>query len=350
MRRHVYASVLPCTHPRGPDPRRFAAREFSRRVGPAKAHRGNARSHHRARLLEHERSARRLGAERTQAARSLRAAQSSSAAIRLICANRELAVSAAGVYRRGEIYLRWLQRGSSLAFGTRAGQVLMLFFVVPLLAAPWHDPGHRGDLASAEAAPSSEFGCRGTVDLCSGRFLSAHHPLPVATARSCCAVCTCSGWAAGDFFTTFPSPLSTFQWCVHSCTVSPILIPRAICSQAASRCTLGLGDSVGFRHRHERDGPGQRAAAYSCRRTVAQFAFRAGHRRSPDRSSRCANWEYVQGLIPGLFRFVMQHFQDRSGGGGSFSYIPSMSGFASAPGKGVLPWWPKWFLALSGLS
>ncbi len=53
----------------------------------------------------------------------------------LICANRELAVGAAGVYRRGEIYLRWLQRGSALAFGTHAGQMLMLFFVLPILGA-----------------------------------------------------------------------------------------------------------------------------------------------------------------------------------------------------------------------
>ena len=36
-----------------------------------------------------------------------------------------------GVYRRGEIYLRWLQRLSSAAFGTSVGRFLTLFLVLP---------------------------------------------------------------------------------------------------------------------------------------------------------------------------------------------------------------------------
>src|SRR5262249_26303166 len=53
----------------------------------------------------------------------------------LIRANRELATAAAGVYRRGEVYLRWLQRGSAVAFGTWLGRWCMLFFVLPVLGA-----------------------------------------------------------------------------------------------------------------------------------------------------------------------------------------------------------------------
>ncbi len=53
----------------------------------------------------------------------------------LIKANRALAVGAADVYRRGEFYMRWLQRGSSLAFGTQIGRLLMLFCVLPILGA-----------------------------------------------------------------------------------------------------------------------------------------------------------------------------------------------------------------------
>jgi hypothetical protein len=49
----------------------------------------------------------------------------------LLRANRELAVRAAGVYRRGEIYLRWLQRGSALAFGTHLGRWFTLFLALP---------------------------------------------------------------------------------------------------------------------------------------------------------------------------------------------------------------------------
>lgn len=50
----------------------------------------------------------------------------------LIRANRALAVRAAGIYRRGEIYLRWLQRASALTFGTRPGRWLTRFFLLPL--------------------------------------------------------------------------------------------------------------------------------------------------------------------------------------------------------------------------
>jgi hypothetical protein len=50
---------------------------------------------------------------------------------RLIRANRRFARELDGVYRRGEIYLRWLQRLSSAAFGTRVGRFLTLFLVLP---------------------------------------------------------------------------------------------------------------------------------------------------------------------------------------------------------------------------
>jgi hypothetical protein len=53
----------------------------------------------------------------------------------LIRANRRLALAAPGVYRRGEVYLRWLQRGSALAFGTRPGRWCMLFAALPILGA-----------------------------------------------------------------------------------------------------------------------------------------------------------------------------------------------------------------------
>jgi hypothetical protein len=49
----------------------------------------------------------------------------------LLRANRELAVRMPGVYRRGEIYLRWLQRLSALAFGTRSGRWLTRNFFLP---------------------------------------------------------------------------------------------------------------------------------------------------------------------------------------------------------------------------
>jgi hypothetical protein len=49
----------------------------------------------------------------------------------LLRADRRLALALDGVYRRGEFYLRWMQRLSSLAFGTRAGRFLTRFAAVP---------------------------------------------------------------------------------------------------------------------------------------------------------------------------------------------------------------------------
>jgi hypothetical protein len=50
---------------------------------------------------------------------------------RLIQANRRLARDLDGVYHRGEIYLRWLQRLSALAFGTQLGRLLTLYLALP---------------------------------------------------------------------------------------------------------------------------------------------------------------------------------------------------------------------------
>src|SRR5581483_10905976 len=50
---------------------------------------------------------------------------------RLLRANRGLALRLSGIYRRGEVYLRLLQRFSSLAFGTRPGRFLTLFLALP---------------------------------------------------------------------------------------------------------------------------------------------------------------------------------------------------------------------------
>ncbi len=53
----------------------------------------------------------------------------------LLRADRILAASLDGVYRRGESYMRGLQKASSVVFGTRAGRLLTLYAVLPLLGA-----------------------------------------------------------------------------------------------------------------------------------------------------------------------------------------------------------------------
>jgi hypothetical protein len=53
----------------------------------------------------------------------------------LLLADERLAYDLDGVYRRGEIYMRWLQRASSLFFGTRIGRPVTRFVLLPLVGA-----------------------------------------------------------------------------------------------------------------------------------------------------------------------------------------------------------------------
>lgn len=49
----------------------------------------------------------------------------------LLETDRALGLALDGVYRRGEVYLRWLQRLSTLAFATRTGRLLTLYVALP---------------------------------------------------------------------------------------------------------------------------------------------------------------------------------------------------------------------------
>jgi len=53
----------------------------------------------------------------------------------LLRADALLARELDGIYHRGEIYLRWFQRGSAAAFGTAAGRLLTKFALIPFIAA-----------------------------------------------------------------------------------------------------------------------------------------------------------------------------------------------------------------------
>lgn len=53
----------------------------------------------------------------------------------LLRADQRLAIALDGVYRRGEFYLRWMQRLASLAFGTRVGRGLVRYAALPFVGA-----------------------------------------------------------------------------------------------------------------------------------------------------------------------------------------------------------------------
>lgn len=53
----------------------------------------------------------------------------------LLLADERLSVELDGIYRRGDVYVRWLQKLSSLAFGTKSGRILSLWLILPALGA-----------------------------------------------------------------------------------------------------------------------------------------------------------------------------------------------------------------------
>ena len=91
-------------------------------------------------LTESDKETRRQGDKETKAGRFFRLVCFAIAgrgittffsAMRLIRANRQFAADLDGVYHRGEIYLRWLQRFSAAAFGTVIGRLLTLYVALP---------------------------------------------------------------------------------------------------------------------------------------------------------------------------------------------------------------------------
>ena len=112
------------------DDGRTEAAEPARARGPKETGRGIAGPDLRARFPLDGRPARRDLAQQPETARSCRRPRLP--ARRSAAAGRPQAGPALdGVYRRGEIYLRWMQRLSSLGFGTRVGRFLTRFAVVP---------------------------------------------------------------------------------------------------------------------------------------------------------------------------------------------------------------------------
>ena len=98
------------------------AAEPARARGPEETGRGVARPDRRPRVLDDGRLARRHFAQQSQIARPLRARSVFCGGDQLLRADRKLAAALDGVYRRGEFYLRWMQRLSSLGFGTGIGR------------------------------------------------------------------------------------------------------------------------------------------------------------------------------------------------------------------------------------
>ena len=124
----------------------------------------------------------------------------------LLRADRRLALGLDGVYRRGEIYMRWMQRFSSPGFGTGLGRFLTRFVTVPFggafvtVAFAYAFGSICGGWTGGQSRPSAEEEaprCRPSVQLAARRNTSF-----------CCWGCSCWAWSI--------PPGSAVHWPVSS--------------------------------------------------------------------------------------------------------------------------------------
>ncbi len=170
----------------------------------------------------------------------------------LLRANRQLAADLDGVYHRGEIYLRWLQRFSAAAFGTRVGRLLTRYVALPFgcslaLLKVWdevmeriHGAPPEGSEAASEAAKHINPYAFTLLGLF---FLALFHVGPFRRALLRAAVKTWHGlrWLAGDL----PAWLLRLPWMVRLLQSRPwLLVYQFILKPLlwAALCTLGLYD------------------------------------------------------------------------------------------------------------
>ena len=227
---------------------------------------------------------------------------------RLLKANDRLAIAMDGVYRRGEVYLRALQRLSALAFGTRTGRALTVYLVLPyggaavILEGLQHIVGPLAYLlfkAHVHLLTPPVFGAVGTLAL----FLIASRDFRSAFGRG-----LRRGYElARDVVVGVPTWLLRLAW-VRAILASPSF--RLFCRAILVPLTLSL---VAWALRPETVRPAQAITASGLvfLATSLLLTTRAGRdleEMALDSFGRSWAW-LVSSFLPGLFRLVMESFE-----------------------------------------
>ena len=227
---------------------------------------------------------------------------------RLLQADRMLANRLDGVYRRGEIYLRMLQRVSSLAFGTRTGRFLTRYLVLP----------YGGTAVILE-------GLQHIVGPIS-RLLGAHHEVHILSKASLAAGGTLALLliASTNFRTEFGRRLRQSYrlsrdlivgiptWLLRSPLVRRLLASRALAFACRALVLPSLlSYLVWLLHpRTEAFAPAVGLSLLVFMTTSLFLTTRAGRDLEElafDSVGRLWTWIFAS-LIPGLFRLVMEFF------------------------------------------
>ncbi len=226
---------------------------------------------------------------------------------RLLDADRKLARALDGVYRRGEIYLRWLQRLSSLAFGTRTGR-----FFTRYLALPYGGTGVVLEGLQHVVGPIS-------------RKLSGHE-FHILTTESFAAVGTLALVliASRDFRTAFGHyvrqsyrlardlVVGVPTWLIRLAPVRRLLASRSLAFACRAAILPGLLAWATWRiyPRNEAVGSTLVLPALVFVATSLLLTTRVGRDLEElafDSVGRAWTWVFAS-LIPGLFRLVMETF------------------------------------------
>jgi hypothetical protein len=232
---------------------------------------------------------------------------------KLILLNRRLTVALDGVYHPGEIYLRWLQRLSSVAFGNRVGRFLTRYFGLPFGGAfvLVEGIGHLwgiiykvfrgfGAAHAAAAAEHKSFATPGAVVLV-GCFLLGMLYMPPFR-RGVLHGLALVGRALRVVFVDVPawiarSPIARPIWLLLKSLLKPLL-PAAIAGEVGLLAGLDLAVTAGLS-----------SAVF-----LAAVLILISHW-GRDLQEWCADW-VVRGwqrissnLVPGLFRFIIDVFK-----------------------------------------
>ena len=226
---------------------------------------------------------------------------------RLLKADEELAERLDGVYRRGEIYLRGLQRLSALAFGTRTGRFLTRYLALP----------YGGTAVVLE-------GLQHVVGPISK--LISHHEVHILTPASLVVVGTLAlaPIASGDFRSRLGRAIRNVYrvgrdvvvgiptWLLRSAWVRHLLASRwfAFACRAAILPALLSWLSWLVHPRAEATAPAVGLSALVFLASSLCLTTRAGRDLEElafDSVGRAWTWLFLS-LIPGLFRLVMESF------------------------------------------
>ncbi len=233
----------------------------------------------------------------------------------LIRVNRKLAAELDGIYHRGEIYLRWLQRLSSLFFGTAVGRWITLYLILPFggayaalvfslemahigraLLAPDHEPAVLS--AAATAWWVAGLGVLLLLLIHVRRFRAAVWEGVKRAGRAARAVAI-----------DLPARVLNLPVVKRFLGSRPVVLVR----RHAVRPAVAAGVAAAVCHRAGAGPPlttGAAGAAFAV--TFALFASRLGRRAEEEATDWLArNWYWLRvDLLPGLFQIVMLFFKE----------------------------------------